>query len=404
VVERLAAFEVGYGEGRPMVVTQTNEQAFDLARRIARGFARLPVTLFVQEDLTVPADLSTLPNLSIARSPRAIPGGRHIVVANAKRWSWMDRAATDPFTLQLVDEAYQLPDIGFQQIAGLAPHIVLIGDPGQIDPIITCPIERWAGERDGPHVPCPDATLARYPFLRPLTLPVTRRLLPDTVRVIQPAFYPTLAFTALVPPDGRGLSTQVGGMLPADRAIDLACRGVSLVGLEAPARVTGQVDEDLARAIVTLMERLFARGASVRDGQTTRPLEPEMVGVVCAHRTQVAAVRDRLPSALAPILVETANRYQGLERAVMLVYHPLSGRVDASAFHLDAGRLCVALSRHRVVCFVFARAGIADLLRRYAPGGNRVLGIPTDPEFLGWRAHLTVLTALQKGGRVVPIR
>jgi hypothetical protein len=102
--------------------------------------------------------------------------------------------------------------------------------------------------------------------------------------------------------------------------------------------------------------------------------------------------------------VETANRYQGLERAVMLVYHPLSGRVDASAFHLDAGRLCVALSRHRVVCFVFARAGIADLLRRYAPGGNRVLGIPTDPEFLGWRAHLTVLTALQKGGRVVPIR
>jgi hypothetical protein len=44
----------------------------------------------------------------------------------------------------------------------------------------------------------------------------------------------------------------------------------------------------------------------------------------------------------------------------MLVYHPLSGRVDASAFHLDAGRLCVALSRHRVVCFVFARAGIAS--------------------------------------------
>jgi hypothetical protein len=82
-------------------------------------------------------------------------------------------------------------------------------------------------------------------------------------------------------------------------------------------------------------------------------------------------------------------------------YHPLSGRVDASAFHLDAGRLCVALSRHRIVCFVFARAGIADLLRRYAPGGKRVLGIPTDPEYLGWRAHLTVLTALQKGGCVL---
>ena len=45
----------------------------------------------------------------------------------------------------------------------------------------------------------------------------------------------------------------------------------------------------------------------------------------------------------------------------------------------------------------------ADLLRRYAPSGNRVLGIPTDPEFLGWRAHLAVLNALQKGRCVVPI-
>jgi hypothetical protein len=42
---------------------------------------------------------------------------------------------------------------------------------------------------------------------------------------------------------------------------------------------------------------------------------------VCAHRTQVAAVRDRLPPACAPLLVETANRFQGLERPVMLVYH-----------------------------------------------------------------------------------
>jgi hypothetical protein len=41
---------------------------------------------------------------------------------------------------------------------------------------------------------------------------------------------------------------------------------------------------------------------------------------------------------------------------------PLSGRRDATAFHLEVGRLCVLASRRRQACIVVARAGIADLL------------------------------------------
>jgi hypothetical protein len=61
------------------------------------------------------------------------------------------------------------------------------------------------------------------------------------------------------------------------------------------------------------------------------------------------------------------------------------------------------LSRHRVAAFLVARAGIEDLLRRYAPSGDRVLGIPGDPEFEGWRAHLSVLERLRRGDRTVTL-
>jgi len=125
--------------------------------------------------------------------------------------------------------------------------------------------------------------------------------------------------------------------------------------------------------------------------------------VACAHVSQVNAVRDRLPDALAGVFVETANRFQGLERPVMLVHHPLSGRTDAAEFHLDAGRLCVMLSRHRIACFILAREGIFDTLERYAPSGDRVLSIDRDTEYEGWRAHMTIQAQLRVRGTVVTL-
>ena len=106
---------------------------------------------------------------------------------------------------------------------------------------------------------------------------------------------------------------------------------------------------------------------------------------------------------LADVFVETANRFQGLERPVMLVHHPLSGQADVSEFHLDTGRLCVMLSRHRVACFVLAREEILGMLERYAPSGDRVLGINRNAEYEGWRAHVTIQAQLQARGAVVTL-
>jgi superfamily I DNA and/or RNA helicase len=186
----------------------------------------------------------------------------------------------------------------------------------------------------------------------------------------------------------------------------LAQEGASIVSVELPERITGEADEEVAETVVRLAARLVERGAAVRDdlpGWGEKRVTGEMIGVVCAHVSQVNAVRERLPASLSGVFVETADRFQGLERPIMLVHHPLSGRADADTFHLDAGRLCVMLSRHRIACFVVGRAGMEDLLLRYAPSGDRVLGIDEDEEFEGWRAHLSFLQSVRREGRVLSV-
>jgi hypothetical protein len=58
------------------------------------------------------------------------------------------------------------------------------------------------------------------------------------------------------------------------------------------------------------------------------------------------------------VVLDTANRLQGRDFDVTIMLHPLSGRRDAIAFHLEAGRLCGPASRHRHARIVVARAGI----------------------------------------------
>lgn len=75
------------------------------------------------------------------------------------------------------------------------------------------------------------------------------------------------------------------------------------------------------------------------------------------------------------VTVDTANRLQGREYDVTVILHPLSGRPDATAFHLETGRLCVLASRHRHACIVVARAGIAELLDEHPSTEPVQLGV-----------------------------
>ncbi|MBR0863482.1 hypothetical protein JQ614_17225 [Bradyrhizobium diazoefficiens] len=399
VAQRVALQSCTMLDQRCMIVTQTNEQAFDLTRRLARNAQSLPVHLFARRGLSLPADVASLPNLVIVHDVQSLPRHPSITIANAAKWSWIQ--TTEPcFDLQIVDEAFQLPDYRFQLISNLAPRHVLIGDPGQIDPFVNCEIERWRCDPAGPQVSCPAALVKRHPSVLQLDLPVSRRLNDDTVRLIQPAFYPDMPFRAMS--RDRSVRFDVAGIMPFDAALDAAAAGASIVMVELPAQITGEADGDLAQELVASLARLLRRRAWMSDDGQVSEVTPDKIGVVCAHVSQVNAVRERLGRAMADVFVETANRFQGIERPFMFVHHPLSGRADATAFHLDAGRLCVMLSRHRIACWVFGRQGISQQLMRFSPLGDRALGIDHDPEYRGWRAHLTLMAALAGSGRVFP--
>jgi hypothetical protein len=93
------------------------------------------------------------------------------------------------------------------------------------------------------------------------------------------------------------------------------------------------------------------------------------------------------------VTVDTANRLQGREFDVTVVLHPLSGRPDATAFHLETGRLCVLASRHRHACIVVCRAGVPDLLDDHPSTEPVQLGVTVKfPD--GWEAHHAVLARL----------
>ncbi len=166
--------------------------------------------------------------------------------------------------------------------------------------------------------------------------------------------------------------------------------------LELPPRHTPRTDPEAVRAVASVVRRLLdRRGAATSErAPDPVPLTADRVAVGTAHRDQAAAIRAALADVgVTEVTVDTANRLQGREYDVTVVLHPLSGRPDATAFHLETGRLCVLASRHRHACVVVCRAGVDELLDDYPSTEPVQLGTPVKfPD--GWEANHAVLAHL----------
>jgi hypothetical protein len=86
---------------------------------------------------------------------------------------------------------------------------------------------------------------------------------------------------------------------------------------------------------------------------------------------------DALPPPLArDVMVDTPERWQGLERPVMVAVHPISGVTRPSGFDLETGRLCVMASRHQVGLLVVSRDHVPTTLEEMAPVADQAVGLP----------------------------
>ncbi len=111
-----------------------------------------------------------------AASPRALgriwetksselPAHPAIVVATVAKWGLvnLDR----PFEVLFVDEAWQMSWADFMPLGQVSGRFVLIGDPGQIPPVVSIEVQRWETSPRAPHMPTPEVILAD-PTIHPL--------------------------------------------------------------------------------------------------------------------------------------------------------------------------------------------------------------------------------------------
>jgi hypothetical protein len=390
-----AALELAEAGHPLMVVAQTNAQVDDLVLRLAKKNPELPVGRLHSSD-SDPYDkaLDELP--SVRKSAKAGDlAGQAVVISTAAKWAHVK--VDEPWRHAIVDEAYQMRSDALLAVAGLFERALFVGDPGQLDPFAIVGSEQWAGLTYDPSGSAVTTLLAHNPDLPQHRLPVSWRLPASAAPLVSDAFYPYTPFRSGTGPGDRSLAFGVpsDGSGP-DRVIDEAAEsGWGL--LELPARHTPRTDPEAVLAVATVVRRLLDRAGAATSElplPAPSPLTADRIAVGTAHRDQAAAVRSALAGlGVTDVVVDTANRLQGREYDVTVVLHPLSGRPDATAFHLETGRLCVLASRHRHACIVVCRAGVTDLLDDYPSTEPVQLGtVVKFPD--GWEANHAVLAHL----------
>lgn len=388
-----AAVELAAAGDPLIIIAQTNEQVDDLVDRLARKAAELRIGRLSAADYRPSERVRGHDQVRVAAKVTDL-GGPAVIIGTAAKWATVTEGC---WPWAIVDEAYQMRSDALLRVAGRFERALFVGDPGQLDPFATVDTLRWTGLSWDPMQSAVAVLLRHNPDLPVHRLPVSWRLPASAAPVVAEAFYPFTGFRAGTGLLDRALHLSEPG--PGDRfdqAVDLAAStGWALY--ELPARHTLRTDVEATAACADLALRVLARGAVAvsEHAPDGTPVTADRIAVGAAHRDQVAAIRARLGAAGAGITVDTANRLQGREYDVTIVLHPLSGRRDATAFHLESGRLCVLTSRHRHACVVVARAGIGDLLDAHPSTEVVHLDVPVKfPD--GWAANHTMLARLTR--------
>jgi hypothetical protein len=383
-----AAGELARAGDPLMIVAQTNEQVDDLIARLSVAFPELPVGRLSALDYVPSERVAGHPDCRVGAKVGDLrsPG---ITIATAAKWATVTEG-TWPWAI--VDEAYQMRSDALLRVAPRFQRALFVGDPGQLDPFSTVDVDRWTGLSWDPQQSAIAVLLRHNPSLPVHRLPVSWRLPHTAAPVVAAAFYPYTGFRSGTGPGDRMLTFDTPAFSPLDEVLDAAA-GTGWGFHEMPARFTVRTDAEAAAACAELAARALSRSAVTTSEAGSAELSPDRVAIGAAHRDQVAAIRSCLPPSAAGVTVDTANRLQGREYDLTVVMHPLSGRQDASAFHLEAGRLCVLTSRHRHACVVVARAGIAELLDAHPSTEPVHLNVPVRfPD--GWEANQSMLAHL----------
>ncbi len=380
---------------RVALAAQTNSQADDICTRIVDAHPEVRTVRFASKSSRPPAGFPGAVGWETDKT--ALGSSPGVVVSTSAKWSLTDLG--EPFDLLAIDEAWQLSWADLMQCALLSTSFLMIGDPGQIPPVVTIDVKRWETSPRAPHEAAPEIVLAdgglddvRFEG----SLPACRRLPHEAVEFVHP-FY-DFDFVAYVAPGERGVD------LPDGHRLGLLRDGRPVV-VTIPTPDFGppvEVDPEIAALVRRLVDDLLTSGATIRSGGDTRArVTPADIGVSSSHRVMNSALEAELADLGPDLRVDTPERWQGLERPLMIVVHPLAGVTDPSAFDIETGRLCVMTSRHQAGLVIVTRDHVGETLANFIPSAGQAPGRP-DVVGRGHDAHIRFWEALESQGRVVP--
>lgn len=407
LVER--AVEETIPDAQVAITASTNSQVIDLGRRLSlrleRSHPNERITILFKSGMRPPDDLAARPNVLVGDN--ADPNGSSVLLGTLdKLGDAMVRGSLEPRDLLLIDEAYQANSSQYLMVGQLAPTHLLVGDPGQIEPFSTLSDgDYYKGLPEDPVQPAVTALLRFHPNTPVHRLPITRRLAPSAASVAA-AFYPGHVFKPAVLPGVRRVKFLKQSRVGASAAVRGAVEHTAKTGwsyIDLPACISMPAAPDLMETTRSAVDHLLRRQPVVRCERRRqyRALEPQRIAVAASHRDQVSVLQSMLATPrCSRVVVDTANRLQGLEFDFVVAVHPLAGLPEADGFHLDPGRLCVMLTRHRHGCLVVGRASDHTLLDSVAPATPAYLGCEMDPVLDGWEIHRQVYrTLLGRGTR-----
>lgn len=358
-----------------------------------------------------------------------------VVIATAAKWGQavVPPKNQTPFRADfvLVDEAFQMPWSTFMQVSCLGPKFILIGDEGQIDPVVPVDASRWDTSSFPPHWPTPKVVSSKElhlgdRYLRQ-ELEFCWRLPYESIQYIQP-FYDQngLGVKPVAGPGDRKIMFDEGAIdnkQPIDMALTMMATGEPVLATVKDSDTGNPIEDDkvLIQAIKDTLRRLFECGGEylrndISTGPETGLLEVSDVAICTTRRAMNAQIEDAIQDVirglpvpkdkeLVPnhgLKVDTPERLQGLEFKVVLVVHPLSGTEKPSVFDLDTGRLCVMTSRHQFGLIVFSRNHIFSTLDTKIPLALQSPNLE-DVAGLGHSVNRAFIEMLKANNRIVQI-
>jgi hypothetical protein len=172
----------------------------------------------------------------------------------------------------------------------------------------------------------------------------------------------------------------------------------------SPDGPPAQVDVELARAIHRIVRTLITSEVQIvlHPDSGPRKVEAKDIGISASHRAMNGAILKALGDSYPGVEVDTPERWQGLQKPIMIAVHPLSGVTDPSEFDLSTGRLCVMASRHQVGLIFVSRDHVGKTIEDVIPSATQSPGEP-DANGKGRRAHLEFWEMLRDNNRVVSL-